>query len=111
MKRARTGLAFLLGLFLLLGQALGARADCCPPLDESGPDVAAAGCCGRCPTALAPTPEPASLTIKAAHLTAPAIAGVAAIAVGVAIAIADHVASPDPSPPTPPVPRAAPLRL
>ena len=111
MKRARTISAVLFGLLLLLGPAVAARADCCPPLDASGPDVAAAGCCGRCPTALAPTPEPASLTAKAAHVPAPALAGAAASPVVAALAITDRVVPADPSPPEPPVSHAAPLRL
>jgi hypothetical protein len=111
MKRARTISTVLFGLLLLLGPGVAARADCCPPLDASGPDLAATGCCGRCPTALAPTPEPASLTAKAAHVPVPAFAGAAASPVVVALAIADRVAPADPSPPEPPVSHAAPLRL
>jgi hypothetical protein len=103
--------AVLFGLLLLVGPGVAVGADCCPPLDASGPDVAAAGCCGRCPTAFAPTPEPASLTAKAAHAPAPALAGAAASPVVAAPAIADRVAPTDPSPPEPPVSHAAPLRL
>ncbi len=111
MKRARTISAILFGLLLLVEPAVAARADCCPALDASGPDVAATGCCGRCPTALAPTPEPASLTAKAAHVPAPALSGAATPLLVAALAIADRVSPVDPSPPEPPVSHAAPLRL
>ncbi len=111
MRHARTISAVLLGMFLLLGQALAARADCCPPLDTAGPDVAAAGCCGHCPTQLAPTQEPASTTVKAAHAPTPALTGVAARPVVASIAITHRAGPLDPSPPALPVSCVAPLRL
>ncbi len=111
MTRVRTTAAVLLGMLLLLGQALAARADCCSPLDTAGPDVAAAGCCGHCPAQLAPTQEPASTTVKAAPVQAPALAGLVAPSIVASVAIADRSAPLDPSPPAPSSSRVAPLRL
>lgn len=111
MSQARTISAAFLAMLLLVGQAVAARADCCPPLDTAGPDVGAAGCCGHCPTTLAPTQEPASVTVKAAHVPTPALAGASASPVAAALAVADRSVPADPSPPAPPVSHAAPLRL
>jgi hypothetical protein len=98
-------------MLLLVGQALAARAACCPPLDAAGPDVAAAGCCGHCPTTLAPTPEPASMAAKSASMPTPVLFGVAASSVVASVSTADRTVPSDSSPPAPAVSRVAPLRL
>src|SRR5262245_55282861 len=111
MKRVRMMSAVLVVVFLLVGMAAASRADCCPPLDSSGPDVAAAGCCGHCPTSLAPTQEPASLTAKAAHVPAPVVAAAFASVAPVVLAVVDCVVAADFAASPPSVSRAAPLRL
>jgi hypothetical protein len=103
--------AVLVVLFLLVGLAAASRADCCPPLDASGPDVAAAGCCGHCPTVIAPTQEPASLSARAAHVPAAVVAGAFANLVPAGLAVADRMFPADRTPSPPPGSRAAPLRL
>jgi len=111
MKRARTTSAVLVVLFLLVGLAAASRADCCPPLDSPGPDLASAGCCGHCPTSLAPAQEPSSLTAKAAHVPSPVITGGFARIALVGLAAADRTPAADLAPSPPLVSRAAPLRL
>jgi len=111
MKRAIRVSAFLLGAALLAGQSFGTLADCCPRLDSAGPDVAAAGCCGHCPTTLAPTQEPASLNAKSAPVQAPMLAGLSvALFAAEALEMLSRTAAPAGSPPSL-APRAAPLRL
>lgn len=111
MKRAIRVSAVLLAAALFAGQGFATLADCCPRLDAAGSDVAAAGCCGHCPTTLAPTQEPASLIAKAAPVPAPMLVGLSIPQiVAEAPEILGFAAAPAGSPPAVP-PRAAPLRL
>ena len=68
MKISRMLAAMVVAALLGAGPAAASVADCCPPNEPASPALAAADCCGGCPSTLIPTPEPASLSLKASRL-------------------------------------------